>query len=94
MPDSWFSPSLLHGLRAILASVLIHGLCAFFRPLLTPVSTAPSLPASQFTVCTSRHTRPRILFWNYRCILNCYPISSKTILWGDFKNYPAENEFR
>ena len=36
---------------------LIHGLCAFFRPLLTPVSAAPSLPVSQFTVCTSRFTR-------------------------------------
>ena len=30
-----------------------------FQPLLTPVSTAPSLPASQFTVCTSRFTRLR-----------------------------------
>ena len=30
-----------------------------FRPLLAPVSTAPFLPASQFTVCTSRFTRPR-----------------------------------
>ena len=29
---------------------LIQGLCAFFRPLLAPVSEAPSLPASQFTV--------------------------------------------
>ena len=27
-----------------------------FQPLLTPVSTAPSLPTSQFTVCTSRST--------------------------------------
>ena len=36
----------------------IHGLCAFFKPLLTPVSTAPFLPASQFTVCTSRFTHP------------------------------------
>ena len=44
--------------RAIVAP--IHGLCAFFRPLLTPGLTAPSLPASQFTVCTSRFTRPRI----------------------------------
>ena len=26
---------------------------------MTPVSTAPSWPASQFTVCTSRFTRPR-----------------------------------
>ena len=34
-------------------------MCAFFRPLLTPVSTAPSLPASQFTVCISRFTRSR-----------------------------------
>ena len=32
----------------------IHGLRAFFRLLLTPVSTTTSLPASQFTVCTSR----------------------------------------
>ena len=38
---------------------LIHGSCAFFRPHLTPVSATPSLPASQFTVCTSRFTRLR-----------------------------------
>ena len=43
---------------------LIHGLCAFSRPLLTPVSTAPSLPASQFTVCTSRFARPRTKFFD------------------------------
>ena len=40
---------------------LIHGSCAFFRPLLTPLSTAPSLPQSQFTVCTSRFARSRFL---------------------------------
>ena len=33
--------------------------CAFFRPLLTPLSTAPSPPPSQFTVCTSRFARCR-----------------------------------
>ena len=33
----------------------------YFRPLLTPVSTTPpSLPASQFTVCTSRSLRSRV----------------------------------
>ena len=31
-----------------------------FRPLLTPVSAAPSLPASQSTVCTSRFARLRL----------------------------------
>ena len=30
--------------------------CTFFRPLLTLVSAAPSLPASHSTVCTSRFT--------------------------------------
>ena len=40
-----------------------HGLCAFFRLVLTPVSTAPFWPTSQFTVCTSsRFTRPRRIF--------------------------------
>ena len=38
---------------------LIHGLCAFFRLLLTPLSTAPSPPSSQFTVCTSWFARLR-----------------------------------
>ena len=44
MPNSWFT---LHGLAPPKLTVcalflpLIHGLCAFFRPLLTPVSTAP-----------------------------------------------------
>ena len=36
---------------------LIHGLCAFFRLLLTPLSTAPSRPPSQFTVYTSWFAR-------------------------------------
>ena len=56
----------LHGLAppkftvcALFLPLILHGLRAFFRPLLTPVSTAPSLPASQFTVCTSRLMRPR-----------------------------------
>ena len=40
---------------------LIHGLCAFFNLLLTPLSTAPSPPPSQFTVCTSRFARLQIL---------------------------------
>ena len=56
---SRFSPSLIHGLCAILPLFLFHGFCAFSRPLLTPASTAPSLPVSQFTVCTSRFTRSR-----------------------------------
>ena len=34
MPNSWFSPSLIRGLRAIFP--LIHSLCVFLRPLLTP----------------------------------------------------------
>ena len=63
MPNSRFA---LHGLASPQFKVcalfwpLIHGLCAFFRSLLTPVSAAPSLPASQFTVCTSRFACPRI----------------------------------
>ena len=58
MPNSRFA---LHGLA-------LHGLCAIFtsnarfmrlfRPLLTTVSTAPSWPASQFTVCSSRFAHP------------------------------------
>ena len=48
---------------------LIHGLCAFFRPLLTPVSTAPFSPASQFTVCNSRFARPRFAL---RVFLGCF----------------------
>ena len=57
MPNSRFA---LHGLAppssrfVRLFLPLIHGLCTFLRPLLTPVSTALFLPASQFTVCTSR----------------------------------------
>ena len=39
---------------------LIHGLCASFGVLLTPFSTAPSPPPSQFTVCTSRSARLRL----------------------------------
>ena len=62
MPNSRFA---LHGLAPPKITVcapflpLIHGLCAFFRPLSTPVSTAPSPPPSQFTVCTSRFARLR-----------------------------------
>ena len=62
MPNSRFA---LHGLAPPKFTVcapflpLIHGLCAFFRPLLTPLSTAPSPPHSQFTVCTSRFARCR-----------------------------------
>ena len=48
------SPSLIHCLCALFASN--SRLCAFFRPLSTPVSRA-SWPTSQFTVCTSRYTR-------------------------------------
>ena len=63
MPNSRFAlhgrrPSLIHGLCAFFASNS-HGLCAFFRLLLTPLSTAPSPPPSQFTVCTSRFARLR-----------------------------------
>ena len=61
VPNSRFSPSLIHGLCTVFLP-RIQGLCAFSRPLLTPVSTAPFLPASQITVCTSRFTRPRELF--------------------------------
>ena len=62
MPTSRFA---LHGLALASFTVcalflpLLHGLCAFLRPLSTPVSAAPSWPASQFTVCTSRLTRLR-----------------------------------
>ena len=65
MPNSRFA---LHGLalpyftvRALLLP-LIHGFnfMRLFRPLLNLSQlTAPSWPASQFTVCTSRLTRLR-----------------------------------
>ena len=29
----------------------------------------------------------------YRCILNCYPINSKTILWGNSEIAPQRNKF-
>ena len=69
VPNSRFAlhgkrPSLIHGLHAFFASNS-RGLCAFIRPLLTPVTTAPFLPASQFTVCTSRFTRPRVFRFVY-----------------------------
>ena len=63
MPNSRFA---LHGLAppsfTVCAPSLppIHGLCTFFTLLLTPLSTAPSPPHSQFTVCTSRFARCRI----------------------------------
>ena len=62
VPNSRFAP---HGLAPPKFTVcapflpLIHGLCAFFRLLLTPLSTAPSPSPSQFTVCTSRFARLR-----------------------------------
>ena len=73
MPNSRFA---LHGLAppyitvCALLFILIYGLCAFFRPLLTPVSTAPffaSLSASRFTrprkdpsvLQTLRHSIPK-----------------------------------
>ena len=62
VPNSRFA---LHGLAPPSLTVcapflpLIHGLCAFFRLLLTPLSTAPSPQPSQFTVCTSRFARLR-----------------------------------
>ena len=65
MPNS---QSALHGFSppqfTVCAPVLplIHVLCVFFRLLLTPLSTAPSPPPSQFTVCTSRFARLRIIF--------------------------------
>ena len=76
MPSSRFA---LHGLARPYFTVcapflpLIHGLCAFFRPLVTPVSAAPSLLASQFTVCTSRFTQlPNFLFVGFFfCPLLC-----------------------
>ena len=62
MPNSRFA---LHGERPS----LIHGLCAFFasnsrfmrlfQATLDTCLDSPFLPASQFTVCTSRFTRPR-----------------------------------
>ena len=64
MPNSRFA---LHGLAPPSFTVcapflpLIHGWCAFFRPLLTPVLTAPSLPASQFTVLHFTVYAPSIL---------------------------------
>ena len=60
VPNSRFA---LHGLAPPQFTVcapflpLVHGLCAFFRLLLTPLSTTPSPPPSQFTVCTSRFAR-------------------------------------
>ena len=58
MPNSRFAlhgkrPSLIHGLCAFSASNS-RLKCAFLRLLLTPLSTAPSPPPSQFTVCSSR----------------------------------------
>ena len=52
-----FSPSLIHGLCGFCASN--SQLMRLFRLLLTPLSTAPSPPPSQFTVCTSRFARLR-----------------------------------
>ena len=46
------------------------------RLLLTPVSTAPSLPASQFTVCTSRFTL---------CLRKCFKNVLGTRLEGTFE---------
>ena len=63
MPNSRFA---LHGLAPPQFTVcapflpLIHDFCALFRPLLTPLSTAPSPLASQFTVCTSRFARQEL----------------------------------
>ena len=63
VPNSRFA---LHGLAPPQFTVcapflhLIHGLCAFFRLLLTPVSTAPFFTSlSVHAVCTSRFTRLR-----------------------------------
>ena len=47
------SPSLVRGLCAVFASNS-QWMRLFQATLNTCVSTAPSLPASQFTVCTSR----------------------------------------
>ena len=63
---SRFSPFLIHGLCAIFASIS-HGLSTFFRPLLTPVSAAPSLPASQFTVGDHFHCTVESLPGHIRC---------------------------
>ena len=51
-----------------------------FQTLLTPVSAAPSLPASQFTVCTSPFTRLRLKFYCHR---NHYQIDSLGFFHGD-----------
>ena len=68
MPNSRFA---LHGLAPPKFTVcapflpLIHGLCAFFRPLLTPVSAAPSVHGLHFTVyAASNYIK---IFW-----ANCF----------------------
>ena len=62
-----------------------------FRPLLTPLSTAPSPPPSQFTVCTSRFARLRyeiiieISFVNFGMLWS----SCRTCMWQ--QNAHTEN---
>ena len=77
MPNSRFALHSLASLKFTVCALFlprIHGLYAFFRPLLSAVSTAPSWPASQFTVCTSRFTRLRS--WFHRNTGMCSILSS------------------
>ena len=80
VPNSRFP---LHGLAPPNITVcapllpLIHGLCAFFRLLLTPLLTAPSAPPSQFTVCTSRLVRLRNTLWHKT-------ITYEKIFWNNY----------
>ena len=91
VPSSRFA---LHGLAppeftvCALFLPLIHGLCAFFMPLLTCVSTAPSWPDSEFTVCTSRFTRLVACLrkstreWTFHVEIHCeIPSSDVSFFW-------------
>ena len=78
MPNSRFA---LHGLAPPYFTVcapflpLIHGLCGFFRPLLTPVSTAPffaslSVHGLHFTVyAPSTNATPGVSRYSCRATL-------------------------
>ena len=61
---------------------LIHSLCAFLRLLLTPLSTAPSPPPSQFTVCTSRFARLRDVSGPLIVVFtHCEDSTAKNLFW-------------
>ena len=94
MPNSRFA---LHGLARPYFTVcapflsLIHGLCALFRLLLTPLSTAPSRPSSQFTVCTSRFARRRAIA-NRKNLCDFGVLSAFTTgIWVLFLTYGNSN---